>query len=114
MPTCKHCHHPEHVGDCTNNDCCLRFERVDTAGRETRKRLWLVRAAFLTRIGWTRDVEVRVRAQTMAGAAMHGVRQARKQAVEPRAHVQQARLNVVPCRLRLDHGRAPERGAPTF
>lgn len=98
MPTCKHCHHPEHRTDCTRDDCgCVRFEPVDVAAREARKRLWLVRAAFFTGRGWTADVEVRVRAQTMTGAAMRGVQQARKQALKPRARVEQARLTILPC-----------------
>ena len=98
MPTCRHCHHPEHHADCAKNDCgCVHFEPVDPAAREARKRLWVVKAAFLTRHGWTTDVEVRVRAQTMTGAAMRGVQQARKQALKPRTRVAQARLTVVAC-----------------
>ena len=98
MPNCRHCHHPEHTADCTKNDCgCVHFEPVDAAAREARKRLWLVRVAFFTRRGWTRDVEVRVRAQTMTGAAMRGVQQARKQALAPGTRVQQARMLVTSC-----------------
>ena len=98
MPTCKHCHHPAHPGDCTLEDCgCVRYEPVDLAARDARRRLWLVRAAFLTRRGWTGDVEVRVRAETMTGAAMRGVQEARKAALKPRTRVQQARMTVVCC-----------------
>ena len=98
MPTCKHCHHPAHTSDCTTNDCgCVKYEPVDLAAREARKRLWLVRAAFLTRHGWTSDVEVRVRAQTMTGAAMRGVQAARKRVLKPRTRARQARLTVLSC-----------------
>jgi hypothetical protein len=98
MATCRHCHHSEHTADCTKNSCgCVHFEPVDTAAREARKRLGLVRAAFYTRRGWTREIEVRVRAQTMTGAAMHGVQQARRQALAPRTRVQQARMTVTAC-----------------
>jgi hypothetical protein len=67
------------------------------AAREARKRLWLVKAAFFTRRGWTREIEVRVRAQTMTGAAMRGVQQARRQALAPRTQAQQVRMTVTAC-----------------
>lgn len=70
---------------------------MDRAAREARRRQFLVRAAFLVRGGWTRDVEVRVRAQTMTGAAMRGVQEARKLALRPRTRVNEARLVVIAC-----------------
>lgn len=98
MPTCKHCGHRAHSTDCTTEDCgCVKYEPVDVAAREARKRLWLVRSSFLTRSGWTRDVDVRVRAQTMTGAAMRGVQAARRMALEPRTRASQARFTVVSC-----------------
>jgi hypothetical protein len=96
LPTCKHCHHPQHDTDCTKDGCgCIRFEPVDLAARDARRKLFLVRVAFLTRTGWTSDVEVRVRAQSMTGAAMRGVQQARKAALRPRTRVSQARIMVI-------------------
>lgn len=97
MPTCRHCHHRDHAAaDCPVPDCgCIRHEPVDLAAREARKRGWLVRVAFETRQGWTRDVEVRVRAKSMTGAAMRGVQEARKLALKPRARASATRMVIV-------------------
>ena len=96
MPTCKHCHHPQHATDCTKDDCgCVKYEPVDPASREARRRPFVVRAAFRVRTGWTREVEVRVRAQTMTGAAMRGVQEARRLALKPQTRVSEARITVI-------------------
>jgi len=74
---------------------CVRFEPVDLARREARKRLWLVGASFLVRRGWTKPVEVRVKAFGLSGAAMHGTREARRTSLKPGTRVQQVRLTIV-------------------
>jgi len=91
---CQHCHHPRHDGDCAICGC-VRFEPVDLAKREARKRLWLVEASFLVRRGWTKAVEVRVKALGLSGAVMHGTREARRATLKPGTRVKQLRLTVV-------------------
>ena len=91
---CRHCHHPQHADDCTICGC-VRYEPIDLARKEARKRLWLVEATFLVRRGWTKPTEVRVKALGLSGAVMHGTREARRATMKPGTRVQQLRLTVV-------------------
>jgi hypothetical protein len=59
-------------------------------------RQFVVQVAFLTRRGWSRTVEVRVRSKGLAGAIWKGVREARRGHLPPRTHVRQARVTALP------------------
>jgi hypothetical protein len=97
MERCKHCRHGRHEGDCQFEGCgCVKFEAVDVARREERKRLWVVTVSFLTRRGWSPEQQVRVRAGAFTGAAMRGIREARRCALPPKTRIAQARLTVLP------------------
>ncbi len=91
---CRHCHHRKHEDDCSLCGC-VRYEALDLAAREERKRLWLVEASFLVRRGWTRSVEVRVKSLGLSGAAMRGTREARRASLKPRTRVQQVKLTII-------------------
>jgi hypothetical protein len=97
MDRCRHCRHGRHDGDCQLAGCgCVKFEPVDTARCEARKRLWIVRASFLIRRGWTRKQEVHVRAAGLTGAVMLGTREARRAALPRGTRVAQVQLTVLP------------------
>ena len=94
---CRFCYHGPHQGDCTTDNCgCVRYEPIDVAARLARQRTWLVRVSFLARQGWTPEREVRVKAAGLAGAAMKGVRAARKEALKRGARVGQCRVCIIP------------------
>lgn len=94
-PFCRHCSHPAHRADCGVDDCgCVRYEARDLAKREARLRGWLVDVQFLTRKGWVRAAPQRVRAAGHAGAAMKGVREAKRASLRPRTRVEQVKVTV--------------------
>ena len=62
--------------------------------REERGRLFVVLVSFETARGWSREFEVRVRSQGMAGAIWKGVREARRGNLQPRTRVKRARVTA--------------------
>jgi predicted nucleic acid-binding Zn-ribbon protein len=95
MTVCKHCKHADYAH--TNGECvacgCIKFEAK--AKRDDRQRTWIVRVAFFEKNRWTPDVEVRVRAQGIGGAAQRAVREVKHQRASKR-RVLQTRIHVVP------------------
>jgi hypothetical protein len=90
---CKHCHHPAHRADCGVDDCgCVRFEPLV---RKVRQRTWIVTVAFYEKYRWTPEVELRVQASTVGGAALKASRQARRER-QSRKWVLQTRIAVTP------------------
>ena len=65
------------------------------AKREARKRPFIVRIVFLLKAGWTPAYEARVRAFGIAGAAVLGVREAKRSSVKPRARIAQTKIDVI-------------------
>ena len=65
------------------------------AMREARKRLYVVRASFLVKAGWTPMCEVRVRAFGLVGASALGVREAKKATVKRGARITQTKIEVL-------------------
>ena len=95
-PYCRHCHHPAHAHDCGVDGCgCVRYEPVNHAAREARKRLWVAQVSFFVRNRWV-GIEVRVKAQAQAGAAFHAVKAAKRQALPPRTRITQVRVVLTP------------------
>src|SRR5215471_10623977 len=94
QPYCRHCGHPAHRADCGVDDCgCTKYE--PRLRRADRQRLWIVRVAFFEKNRWTPDVEVRVRAQGIGGAAQRAVREV-KHRRESKRRVLQTRITVLP------------------
>jgi hypothetical protein len=94
QPYCRHCGHPSHRADCGVDDCgCTKYE--PRLRRDDRQRTWIVRVAFFEKNRWTPDVEVRVRAQGIGGAAQRAVREVKHQR-ESKRRVLQTRITVVP------------------
>jgi len=95
MPICKHCKHAHYAH--TNGECvacgCVHFEAKPN--REDRQRIWIVRVAFFEHNRWTPDVEVRVKAQGIGGAAQGAVREVKHQR-ESKRRVLQTRITVLP------------------
>jgi hypothetical protein len=89
QPYCKNCGHPAHRADCG----CVKYEPRER--REDRQRTWIVKVAFFEKNRWTRDQEVRVKAQGIGGAAMKAVRQVKHER-ESKRRVLQTRITVLP------------------
>ena len=97
--TCRKCRHRSYCEFC--NSCNLHGQddpspEMLAPPRELRGRIFVVQVSFLTRRGWSDTFEVRVRAKGLAGAVWAGVRQARREFLEPRTHVRQARICAIP------------------
>jgi hypothetical protein len=93
---CASCKHKAHPGvDCPECGCCHYEDR--TVLREGRQRLWLVTAAFFVRNRWI-EREVRVKAGGQGGAALKGLRLAKREALKPRTRVEQVKLTLIPVR----------------
>jgi hypothetical protein len=85
-----------HAHDCGVDRCgCVRYEPVDLAAREARKRHWIGQVSFLVRTGWTRPCEVRVRAMGHGGAAAAAVREGKRLSLKRGTRVTQVRLSLV-------------------
>lgn len=92
-PACRHCYHPAHRADCGVDDCgCVRYEALQ---RRVRQRVWVVNVAFLEKNRWTPDLELRVNASTIGGAALKASREAKRQRQSKR-RVLQTRITVTP------------------
>jgi hypothetical protein len=96
--TCRACNHRTYCEFC--NSCSLHGQEPPAPEmirppREPRGRLFVVSVAFLTRRGWTTEVEVRIKSKGLAGAIWKGVRAARKEHLKPGTRVQQARVSAV-------------------
>src|SRR4051812_33375065 len=79
---CRACNHRTYCEFC--NSCNVHGQdgpapEMIRPPRGPRGRQFVVTVAFLTKRGWTKDYEVRVRSLGLAGAVWRGVRQARKQ-----------------------------------
>jgi hypothetical protein len=93
-PYCKNCGHPAHRADCGVDFCgCVRYEA--RPNREDRHRTWLVKVAFFVLNKWTPDVEIKVRALGIGGAAMKAIRPPKHERPSKR-RVLQTRITVVP------------------
>jgi late competence protein required for DNA uptake (superfamily II DNA/RNA helicase) len=100
---CARCHHRSYCYYC--NQCALHGQEEPSAellaagiAKSDRQlgRQWLVQVSFLTRRGWSGQVDVRVRAKGLAGATWHGVREARRQHLPRRTVVRQVKVLVIP------------------
>jgi hypothetical protein len=72
---------------------CVRFEAKPK--REDRSRAWIVTVGVFECNRWLPNVEVRVRAQGIGGAAMKAIRQVKHERVSKR-RIRQTRITVVP------------------
>jgi hypothetical protein len=97
---CKDCHHPSEVHDVDGRGTCacgcVKLVPINFAAREERKRTWLVDVQFFIRNRWIKAPQQRVKAQGQGGAAMAGIRAAKKAALRPRQRVEQVKLTVTP------------------
>jgi hypothetical protein len=83
MPICRHCKHADYAhvsGECIAHDkqgtCgCIRFEAKPK--RSAKQRTWNVSVAFFEKNRWTPEHQVKVPAQTIGGAAMRAIREAK-------------------------------------
>lgn len=99
---CRHCRHASYAhvnGECVAHDqqgtCgCIHFEAVL---RKPRQRTWLVTVAFFEKNRWIPDIELRVPASTVGGAALKALRQAKRDRTS-RRRVLQTRVTLVPVR----------------
>ena len=95
---CSSCGHHQDAHDPTTGDCiqcgCIRLTLPDKAAREARLRTWIVNAEFFVKNRWIAK-EVRVKAMGHGGAAMKGVREAKRLALKPRTRVQQIRITLI-------------------
>jgi hypothetical protein len=97
QPYCAHCHHPAHRADCGVDDYgCVKYEPRDVAAREARKRPWLVDVQFFFKNRWIAAETQRVKAAGHGGAAMAGIRAAKKEVVQPRQRVEQVKVTLTP------------------
>lgn len=95
---CRKCNHRTYCEFC--NACTLHGQEEPAAGmvrppRTGGGRLFVVGVAFLTRRGWSRTYDVRVRSQGITGALWKGVREARRTHLPPRTQVRQVRATAV-------------------
>lgn len=89
LPYCRHCNHPAHRADCGVDDCgCVRYEPRDLVAREARKRTFLVEVKFFVRNRWIESGQLRVKAMAAGGAAAIGIRQAKREHLQPQTRVQ--------------------------
>jgi hypothetical protein len=63
--------------------------------RQDRQRSWIVKVSFFEKNRWTPDVEVKVKAQGIGGAAQRAVRQVKHER-ESKRRVVQTRIVVLP------------------
>lgn len=95
MPTCTHCRHADYAhiaGECVACGC-VHFEAKPK--REDRSRAWIVTVGFFEFNRWLPNVEVRVRAHGIGGAAMKAIRQVKHERASKR-RILQTRITVVP------------------
>ena len=97
---CRDCRHPEEVhnvngkGECACG--CVRLTPIDRAAREARLRTWLVDVKFFVRNRWIDAPQGRVKAGGQGGAAMKGIREAKRAVLRPRQRVEQVRVTITP------------------
>ncbi len=95
MAICVHCKHADYAH--VNGECvacgCVRFDPKPK--RADRQREWLVSISFFEKNRWTADVQVRVRAQGIGGAAHKAVRQVKHERTSTRRIIQ-TRITVTP------------------
>lgn len=94
MPICTHCKHADYAH--VNGECvacgCIHFDPKPK--RADQQRIWLVTVSFFEKNRWTPDLQVRVSAQSIGGAAQKAVREAKRRR-ESKKRILQTRITVV-------------------